>query len=102
MLTLFKEKKRNIEFTKTPEVFIQQSSSPSAVQNWLRQKGFSEHVQKRLVGLGGSELFSLKRETLEEYCGSEEGKRLASQLNVQRNVSGVGLKAKVVFFRNLI
>jgi len=69
-------------------VFIQQNSSPSEVQKWLKQKGFSEHVQKRLIGLGGSELFRLKKETLEDYCGVEEGRRLASQLNVQRNVSG--------------
>lgn len=44
---------------------------------------------KKLKGLSGNELFALKRHTLEEYCGVEEGKRLASQITIQRNVSGV-------------
>lgn len=89
VLTLFKEKKRNIEFVKTPEVYIQQTSTPEEVQNWLQQKGFTENVCKKLYGLSGAQLFALKKDTLEEYCGAEEGKRLSSQLNLQRNVSGV-------------
>lgn len=34
-------------------------------------------------------LFKLDKEKLEEYCGPKEGARLASQITVQRNVSGV-------------
>jgi epidermal growth factor receptor kinase substrate 8 len=42
VLTLFSEKKRNLEIVKTPEVFISQTSDPQEVQNWLRAKGFSD------------------------------------------------------------
>ncbi|XP_059608511.1 epidermal growth factor receptor kinase substrate 8-like isoform X2 [Phlebotomus argentipes] len=88
VLTLFREKRRGLDIMKTPEIFIQQSSTSAEVEKWLKAKGFSEHVVKRLHGINGNELFALKRVTLEEYCGPDEGKRLASQLTVQRNVSG--------------
>lgn len=89
VLTLFRERRRNLEIVKTPEIFIQQTSAPHEVEKWLVAKGFSEKVVKKLKGLSGNELFALKRHTLEEYCGAEEGKRLASQITIQRNVSGV-------------
>lgn len=89
VLTLFRERRRNLEIVKTPEIFIQQTSSPEEVQKWLSAKGFSDPTVKKLHGLTGNELFALNRKTLEEYCGSEEGKRLASQITIQRNVSGV-------------
>lgn len=100
VLTLFREKKRNIEVIKTPDIFITQTSNPTEVQNWLKAKCFSENAQQRLKGLTGNELFALKKETLEEYCGPEEGKRLASQITIQRSVSGVralqfSIKAKI-------
>jgi epidermal growth factor receptor kinase substrate 8 len=41
-LTLFREKKHNLDIVKTPEVFISQTSDPEEVQNWLHAKGFSE------------------------------------------------------------
>lgn len=87
--TMFREKRRNLEIIKTPEIFIHQTSSPQEVEKWLKAKGFKPETCKKLHGLKGSELFALKRHTLEEYCGPEEGKRLASQITVQRNVSGV-------------
>lgn len=89
VLTLFRERRRNLDIVKTPEVFIQQTSSPNEVEQWLEAKGFSEKTVKKLNGLTGNELFALKRHTLEEYCGSEEGKRLSSQITIQKNVSGV-------------
>lgn len=89
VLTLFREKRRNLDIQKTPEIYIQQSSGPEDVEKWLLAKGFSENVAKRLHGLNGNELFALKRHTLEGYCGPEEGKRLASQITIQRNISGV-------------
>ena len=89
VLTLFRERRRNLDIVKTPEIFIQQTSSPFEVEKWLKAKGFSEPTVKKLHGLTGNELFALNRRTLEEYCGSEEGKRLASQITIQRNVSGV-------------
>lgn len=103
VLTLFKEKKRNLDIVKTPDVYITQKSNPTEVQNWLKEKGFSEKTQKRLNGMTASELFKLNRDTLEEYCGVEDGKRLASQITVQRNISGVRkyfvLKISVIKFK---
>ncbi|KAJ6641890.1 Epidermal growth factor receptor kinase substrate 8-like protein 2 [Pseudolycoriella hygida] len=88
VLTLFREKRRVLDIVKTPEIFIQQSSSANEVEQWLKAKGFSDRVVKKLHGLNGNELFALKRHTLEDYCGSEEGRRLASQITIQRNISG--------------
>lgn len=42
VLTMFTEKRRNLDITKTPDVYIDQRSTPSQVQNWLKAKGFSE------------------------------------------------------------
>lgn len=89
VLTLFREKRRTLDIMKTPEIFIQQTSTAIEVKQWLRAKGFSENVVRKLNDLNGNELFLLKRETLEDYCGIEEGRRLASQITIQRNVSGV-------------
>lgn len=82
---------RRLGIVRTPEIFIQQSSSASDVNDWLKAKGFSETTVKKLNGLTGNELFGLKRNTLEEYCGKDEGTRLHSQITIQRNVSGVGI-----------
>lgn len=100
VLTLFRERRRNLDIVKTPEIFIQQTSKPEEVQKWLEAKGFSDKTVKKLHGLTGNELFALNRKTLEEYCGPDEGKRLASQITIQRNVSGVRLE-KNIFVRNL-
>lgn len=89
VLTLFRERRRNLDIVKTPEIYIQQTSTPIEVEKWLVAKNFSDRTVKKLHGLSGNELFALKRNTLEEYCGSDEGKRLASQITIQRNVSGV-------------
>lgn len=101
VLTLFKEKKRNLDIVKTPDVYITQKSNPTEVQNWLKEKGFSEKTQKRLNGMTASELFKLNRDTLEEYCGVEDGKRLASQITVQRNISGVRTYFVFVLFNKI-
>jgi epidermal growth factor receptor kinase substrate 8 len=42
VLPLFREKKRNLEIVKTPEVFISQISDAKEVQIWLHAKGFSD------------------------------------------------------------
>ncbi len=93
VLTLFREKRRVLDIVKTPEIFIQQSSSANEVEQWLKAKGFSDNVVKKLNGLDGNKLFALKRHTLEDYCGSEEGRRLASQITIQRNISGVCIQS---------
>lgn len=89
VLKLYREKSHNWDIHKTPEIFIQPTSSPANVKQWLKAKGFSDYVVQKFGYLSGNELFSLDRETLEEHCGVEEGKRLLSQITVQRNVSGV-------------
>ncbi|KAJ9583018.1 hypothetical protein L9F63_022634, partial [Diploptera punctata] len=88
VLTLFREKRHNLEIVKTPEVYISQNSDPDEVQNWLKAKGFSSKICKQLHGMTGNELFSLNRTQLEKYCGQAEGRRLDSQITIQRNVSG--------------
>uniref|UniRef100_A0A6M2DQI0 Putative epidermal growth factor receptor kinase substrate n=1 Tax=Xenopsylla cheopis TaxID=163159 RepID=A0A6M2DQI0_XENCH len=86
VLTLFREK-RKLNITKTPDIYIEQTSTPGEVQAWLKAKGFSQHVRSKMVGLTGEDLFLLPRDKLEEFCGDEEGKRLASQITVQRSVN---------------
>lgn len=89
VLKFYREKRSTLDIHKTPEIFIQHTSSPSEVKQWLKAKGFSEYVVGKLGYLNGCELFSLSRESLEEFCGIEEGRRLLSQITIQRNVSGV-------------
>jgi len=88
VLDAFRERRRNMEIQKTPDVYISQRSNPDEVQNWLEAKGFSEKICKRLHGVSGGELFSLTKPQLEKYCGKDEGHRLDSQLTVQRSISG--------------
>ncbi|CAG2053462.1 unnamed protein product [Timema podura] len=88
VLTMFREKRPNVEILTTPKVYINQDSSPDEVQKWLQAKSFSQNVQNKLKGVTGNEIFLLKKEDLEKYCGSTEGRRLHSQITIQRNVSG--------------
>lgn len=88
---LFREKNHNWDIHKTPEIFIQPTSSPADVKRWLKGKGFSDYILTKFGFLNGYELFSLDKETLEEHCGIEEGRRLLSQITLQRNVSGVSI-----------
>jgi hypothetical protein len=88
VLTIFREK-RKIEIQRTPEVYVNQHSTEAEVQEWLKQKGFSDRIRKQLAGMNGNELFSLKRSQIENYCGKEEGRRLDSQITISRNTTGV-------------
>ncbi|XP_035716292.1 epidermal growth factor receptor kinase substrate 8 isoform X2 [Folsomia candida] len=87
VLTLFREK-RKIEIQKNAEVYINQHSSVEEVQEWLKVKGFSDPISKQLSNMNGTELFSLKKEQLEAYCGKAEGRRLGSQINISRSTTG--------------
>lgn len=89
MLTMFREKRNNLAIVKTPDIYIEQSASADEVEKWLKTKGFSENVIKKLNKINGNELFAFKRATLEDALGAQEGKRLASQIEIQRNISGV-------------
>ncbi|CAD6244137.1 GSCOCG00013264001-RA-CDS [Cotesia congregata] len=91
VLTLFRDKKKHLDVVKTPEIFIDQESMPSEVQNWLSAKGFSDKICKQLKDMTGSELFSLTKRQLEQYCGLVEGRRLDGQLTLSRNASGVSI-----------
>lgn len=55
---------------------------------WLEAKGFSTTAQRHLR-MPGHQLFALSRSQFERALGPDEGKRLYSQVLVQRNVSGV-------------
>lgn len=98
ILPLFRQNKRQLDILKTPEVFIRQVSTPTEVQTWLQAKGFSDNTCDKLKGLTGNELLALTRQTLEQYCGVSEGRRLASQITIQRNVSGVSIYPEFFFF----
>ncbi|XP_012264642.2 epidermal growth factor receptor kinase substrate 8-like [Athalia rosae] len=88
VLTMFMEKRRNHDVPKTPDVYIDQRSSPSQVQNWLRANNFSEKICRQFRGMAGAELFSLSKRQLEQYCGPTEGKRLEEQIILSRNATG--------------
>lgn len=88
VLEMFREKRRNLDIVKTPEVYISQKSDPDEVQNWLAAKGFSKKICKQMHGVRGNELFSFSKEQLEKFCGKDEGHRLGSQLSVQKSISG--------------
>ncbi|CAB3255129.1 unnamed protein product [Arctia plantaginis] len=76
-----------LDIKKTPDIFIDQKSNPDEVVEWLEAKGFSGAATKALR-MPGHQLFGLSRSQLERVLGVEEGKRLYSQILVQRNVSG--------------
>lgn len=42
VLTMFRDKKKHVNVLKTPEIYVDQQSSPREVQQWLEAKGFSE------------------------------------------------------------
>jgi epidermal growth factor receptor kinase substrate 8 len=84
VLTLFKERRRNLDIMKTPEIYISQESKPSEVAQWLTAKQFSDAIVKKMNGLNGNELFALSKSTLEDYCGVDEGWRLYSQITLQK------------------
>nr|XP_026501701.1 epidermal growth factor receptor kinase substrate 8-like protein 1 isoform X4 [Vanessa tameamea] len=85
---------RRLDFKKTPDIFIHQKSNPDEVAAWLEAKGFSSTAQKQLR-VSGHQLFALSRTQLERVLGQDEGKRLYSQVLVQRNVSGVAFTRTV-------
>ncbi|XP_068624817.1 epidermal growth factor receptor kinase substrate 8-like protein 1 isoform X3 [Battus philenor] len=78
---------RRLDFKKTPDIFIHQKSNPEEVAAWLEAKGFSTTAQRQLR-MPGHQLFTLSRAHFERLLGPDEGKRLYSQVLVQRNVSG--------------
>ncbi|KAJ8951449.1 hypothetical protein NQ318_006878 [Aromia moschata] len=90
VLTLVRErnKERHLDIKQTPESYIDQKSSPNDVRQWLDKKGFSVKIQDKFIGVGGHHLFDFKKPELEAICGKDEGRRLYSQLNIQKAISG--------------
>lgn len=98
VLSLVKDKPRFFEIRQTPEVFINQKSNPREVQNWLKAKEFSPEICTKLKGYSGYALMSLQREQTEKICGLAEGRRLHSQISIQKSVSGVSNVLKDLAF----
>lgn len=87
-----RERRKDLEILTTPQIYIEKQSSPKEVEEWLRGKGFSDLIIKKLRTLNGEQLFALPHETLESYFGQKESSRLISQLLLQKTVSGVSKK----------
>ncbi|XP_047519287.1 epidermal growth factor receptor kinase substrate 8-like isoform X1 [Pieris napi] len=87
LMAVLPQIQRRLEIKKTPDIFIHQKSNPDEVLSWLEAKGFSRTAQKQLR-VSGHQLFALSRAQLERVLGADEGKRLYSQVLVQRNISG--------------
>ncbi|XP_064554411.1 epidermal growth factor receptor kinase substrate 8-like protein 2 [Drosophila montana] len=80
-----RQHRRDLEILKTPEIYINQNSKPREVEEWLRGKGFSDDIIKRLHTLSGEQLFALSPHTIESYFGQRESRRLISQIVLQKN-----------------
>ncbi|XP_068152776.1 epidermal growth factor receptor kinase substrate 8 isoform X2 [Drosophila tropicalis] len=80
-----RQRRKDLEILKTPEIFITQNSKPREVEEWLRGKGFSDSIIKRLHTLSGEEIFALSPHTIESYFGQRESRRLISQIVLQKN-----------------
>lgn len=91
VLTLVRErtKERHLDIKQTPESYIDNKSSPEEVREWLGKKGFNNRIQDRFKGVAGHHLFDIQKDELERICGRDEGKRLFSQLSIQKSISGV-------------
>lgn len=48
-------------------------------------------ICKQFNGMTGSDLFSLSKRQLEQYCGPVDGRRLDGQITLSRNASGVSI-----------
>lgn len=89
---LQRERRRDLEILKTPQIYINQKSQPKAVEEWLRAKGFPDNIVKKLRGLNGEELFALSPHIIEGYFGQKESRRLISQIVLQKNICEVSIR----------
>lgn len=84
-----REKRKDLEILKTPQIYIDQNSKPKEIEEWLRAKGFSDVIVKKLRGLSGEELFALSSHVIEGYFGQQDSRRLISQIVLQKNICEV-------------
>lgn len=89
VLSLLREKKRHLDIRQTPMVYINQNSNSDEVQNWLQAKGFSPSNCKKFRNFAGHQLLALNEDHLQTICGEKEGKRLYSQVLIQKSVCNV-------------
>jgi len=86
VLSFYSEDKgKHLDIHKTPDIFIDQRSTPREVKGWLQAKQFSDRVLKQMEGHSGRQVLGLQREALEAAFGKEEGGRLDSQIILSRN-----------------
>lgn len=84
VLTIYREKKKSEQDALNRDAILDQYTTPSAVQNWLIAKGFSEKACKQLRDMTGSDIFDLTKRQLEHYCGVTEGSKLYSQITLAK------------------
>ncbi|XP_013406941.1 epidermal growth factor receptor kinase substrate 8-like protein 2 isoform X2 [Lingula anatina] len=69
-------------------VYLTMYSTTEEVGEWLQSKNFPERVVYKLDEYDGESLFKASQAELERLIGKEQGQRLASQVLVQKNLSG--------------
>lgn len=79
----------------TPKVYINQHSNKEDVQKWMKAKGFSDNISKHFAEFNGEQIMSMhfsdeNIKTLENQFGPE-GKRLISQITLQKEICAVSI-----------
>lgn len=95
-----REQKSHIKIKQTPEIFINEKSTPDEIKRWFELKEFGDGIYQKFEGLNVKQLFELTRTDLQKVCGTEEGKRLFSQLQLQKSCS-VSIKLCYIFVYSL-
>lgn len=90
--TLKLKKRTDLSIKITPDVFIDQHSTKDDIQNWLKKKEFDKDMRDKLKGFTAAELLLFSRKHCITVCGEEEGKRLFSQITLQKNSCHVSNK----------
>merc|ERR1719348_2868457 len=87
VLDIREKGRKNLDILQTPEIFIDQRSTPREVKEWLKAKQFTSNVLRQMEGMSGRQVLSMEREQLEKAFGKEEGGRLNSQIILSRNMT---------------
>lgn len=94
IMIMQREKRKDLDILKTPQIYIDQNSPPKEIKEWLTAKGFSDTIIKKLSGLNGKELFALSPHVIEGYFGQKDSRRLISQIVLQKNICEVSFSNK--------